>query len=267
MNAIVAGLNVFPIKSAGAVPVAEAELTPDGLRHDREFMLVRPNGRHLSQREAPELALLHPAFDGVKLSVHTPLAPSPLVCEAVDGPALDVTVHRRPCQGMDQGDDAAGWFSEILGLPCRLVRFTGTRPTLLGGGTLTYADGYPVSVLSAESLDDLNRRADARFSMARFRPNIVLRGLGPYGEDAVTRLRGDRVEIELVRPCGRCVIVNTDQETARRSPEPLRALARYRTERFAGVREIMFGRLGIPRALGALHVDDELSATSEPAAS
>ncbi|WP_168221008.1 MOSC domain-containing protein [Actinomadura sp. WMMA1423] len=261
MIAVVAGLNVFPIKSAGAVPLAEAELTPDGLRHDREFMLVRPGGRHLSQREVPELALLRPAFDGVKLTVHTPLASSPLVCEAVDGPALDVTVHRRPCQGMDQGDDAAGWFSDVLGLPCRLVRFTGTRPTVARDGTLRYADGYPVSVLSAESLDDLNRRADAPLPMARFRPNIVLRGLGPYGEDAVTRLRGAGAEIELIRPCGRCVIINTDQDTARRSPGPLRALARYRTERFAGVREIMFGRLGVPRALGALRVGDELTAS------
>ncbi|MGI5203187.1 MOSC domain-containing protein [Spirillospora sp. CA-108201] len=162
---------------------------------------------------------------------------------------------------MDQGDEAAGWFSETLGLPCRLVRFTGTRPTALGGGTLTYADGYPVSVLSEESLADLNRRMDARLPMARFRPDIVLRGLGPYGEDPVTRLRGDRVDIELLRPCGRCVIVNTDQETARRSPAPLRALARYRTGRFGGTREIMFGRLGVPRALGALRVDGELTAS------
>jgi uncharacterized protein YcbX len=241
MIAVVAGLNIFPIKSAGAVPVVQAELTRDGLRHDREFMLVRPDGRHLSQREVPGLALLRPDYDGGKLIVHTPLAAAPLVCEALDGPALDVTVHRRPCQGMDQGDEAAGWFSETLGLACRLVAL--------------------VSVLSDESLDDLNRRMDARLPMARFRPNIVLHGLGPYGEDPVTRLRGDGVEIELIRPCGRCVIINTDQDTARRSPEPLRALARYRAERFGGTREIMFGRLGVPRALGTLRVGDELAAS------
>lgn len=261
MIAVVAGLNVFPVKSAGAVALAEAELTPDGLRHDREFMLVRPDGRHLSQREIPGLALLRPAYDGVKLTVSTPLADTPLVCEAVDGPARDVTVHQRPCQGIDQGDDAAGWFSDALGAPCRLVRFTGTRPTRLGGGTLAFADGYPVSVLSAESLDDLNRRVERPLPMDRFRPNIVLRGLGAYGEDAVTRLRGGGAEIELIRPTGRCLIVNTDQETARRAPEPLRALGRYRTGRFDGAREIMFGRLGVPRATGVLRVGDGLTAS------
>ncbi|QXJ25009.1 MOSC domain-containing protein [Actinomadura graeca] len=261
MIAVVAGLNLFPIKSAGAVAAHEAGVTPAGLRHDREFMLVRPDGRHLSQREVPELALLRPAFDGVKLTVHTPLASAPLVWEAADGPARDVTVHGRPCQGVDQGDEPAGWFGAALGLPCRLVRFTGTRPTRLGGGTLAFADGYPVSVLSGESLDDLNRRAGAPLPIDRFRANIVLEGLGPYGEDGVTRLRGTAVEIELVRPCGRCVIINTDQETARRAPGPLRTLAGYRTERFDGERGIMFGRLGIPRAPGTLRVGDALSAS------
>lgn len=259
MTAIVAGLNVFPLKSAGGVALAEAELTPTGLRHDREFMLVRPDGRHLSQREIPELALLRPVFDGVKLTVSSPLAGAPLVCEAADGPALDVTVHKRPCRGVDQGDDAARWFSTALGAPCRLVRFTGTRPTPLGGGTLAFADGYPVSVLSAESLDDLNRRVGEPLPMSRFRPNIVLRGLGPYGEDAATRLRGAAAEIELIRPADRCMIVNTDQETARRSPGTLRALARYRLARFGGARGIMFGRLGVPRATGVLRVGDELA--------
>ncbi|WP_264159681.1 MOSC domain-containing protein [Actinomadura montaniterrae] len=115
-------------------------------------------------------------------------------------------------------------------------------------------------MLSRESLDDLNRRMDGPLPMNRFRPNIVLSGLGPYGEDAVTRLRG-AAEIELVKPCGRCVIINTDQETAERSPAPLRALAGYRTGRFDGAREIVFGRLGIPRALGTLRVGDELTAS------
>ncbi|GAA2134782.1 MOSC domain-containing protein [Actinomadura napierensis] len=260
MLAVIAGLNVFPIKSAGGVALAEAELTPQGFRHDRAFMLVRPDGRHLSQREVPELALLRPAYDGVKLTVHTPLADSPLICEAADGPARDVTVHRLPCQGIDQGDDAAEWFSDALGIGCRLVRFTGTRPTKRGGGTLTFADGYPVSVLSGESLDDLNDRVDAPLPMDRFRPNIVLRGLGPYGEDGVTRLRGG-AEIELIKPCARCVIINTDQETARRSPVALRTLAGYRTGHFNGSREIVFGRLGVPRVTGVLRVGGELSAT------
>ncbi|MER5644548.1 MOSC N-terminal beta barrel domain-containing protein [Streptosporangium sp. NPDC002524] len=259
--AVVVELNVFPIKSAGGTPLAAAELTPTGLRHDREFMLVRPDLRHLSQREIPRLATLRPAYDGGKLVVSAAGAATPLVHEPVDGPVLDVTVHGTPCRGVDQGEVAAAWFSGLLGAPCRLVRFTGTRSTSRGGGTLTYADGHPVSVLSRESLDDLNRRVDGPLPMDRFRPNIVLEGLGPYGEDAPSELRVGAVEIELTKPCGRCVIVNVDQDSARKNGEPLRVLAGYRTRVFDGDRGIMFGRLGIPRAFGTIAVGDTVTAS------
>ncbi|MEU4535237.1 MOSC N-terminal beta barrel domain-containing protein [Streptosporangium sp. NPDC023825] len=259
--AVVVELNVFPLKSAGGTPLAGAELTPTGLRHDREFMLVRPDLRHLSQRELPRLATLRPAYDGVKLVVGAPGAVAPLVHEPVDGPVLEVTVHGKPCQGVDQGEEAAAWFSGLLGEPCRLVRFAGTRPTSRGGGTLAFADAHPLSVLSRESLDDLNLRVGGTLPMNRFRPNIVLEGLGPYGEDALSTLRVGTAEIEFIKPCARCVIINVDQDSARRNGEPLRVLAGYRTRVFEGDRGVMFGRLGIPRALGTIAVGDTVTAS------
>src|SRR4051812_8651896 len=127
--AVVRELNVFPLKSAGGTSLGEAELTSRGMRYDREFMLVRPDRRHLSQREVPRLALLRPSFDGAKLIVDAPAAVTPLVHDPIDGPARDVTVHGRPCLGIDQGAEAAEWFSATLDTQCRLVRFTGVRST------------------------------------------------------------------------------------------------------------------------------------------
>ncbi|ASU84085.1 MOSC domain-containing protein [Nocardiopsis gilva YIM 90087] len=259
---VVRELNVFPLKSMGGNSLTTAEVTATGLLHDREFMLIRPDRRHISQREVPELALLRPDYDGVKLTVHAAHAALPLVHVPVDGPAMEVTVHGRPCRGIDQGDAAAAWFSDALGCPCRLVRFTGERRTLRNDGSLRFADGYPLSVLSRESLDDLNRRAGSRLPMHRFRPNIVLEGLGAYGEDTVSTLRIGTVEIDLARPCARCVIINIDQDSARKSPEPLRALASYRTQDFDGGREIMFGRLGVPRAPGVIAVGDTVQTST-----
>src|SRR5512139_4243887 len=83
-NGVLTALNVFPLKSGGGTPLESAELTPAGLRHDREFMLVTPDGRFLSQREHPELALLRPSYDGRKLRIDvggaagTGGAPAPL---------------------------------------------------------------------------------------------------------------------------------------------------------------------------------------------
>ncbi|CAM4140498.1 MOSC domain-containing protein [Nocardiopsis rhodophaea] len=259
--AVVRELRVFPLKSMGGISLTSAEVCATGLVHDREFMLIRPDRRHISQREAPKLALLRPDYDGAKLTVHAPHAALPLIHVPVDGPVTEVTVHGRPCRGIDQGDAPAAWFSDALGRPCRLVRFTGERRTLRNDGSLRFADGYPLSILSRESLDDLNTRVGSPLPMDRFRPNIVLEGLGAYGEDTVSTLRIGTVEIDLVRPCARCVIINIDQDSARKAPDPLRALAAYRTQAFDGSPEIMFGRLGVPRAPGVITVGDAVRAS------
>ncbi|MFC0037366.1 MOSC domain-containing protein [Actinomadura rayongensis] len=253
MTATLTGLTVYPLKSGGGTPLTTAGLVSRGLRHDREFMLVDSDGRFLSQRTSPEMALLRPAFDGEALTVAAPGAAEPLVHKATaDGPVRAVTVHGKDCSGVDQGDEAALWFGSVLGLDCRLVRFTGHRATSLGGGELMFADGYPLLVISEESLDDLNARLDAPLPMDRFRPNLVLRGLGAYGEDRVRRLRVGGALIEMVKPSARCVITTIDQRTAERGREPLRTLATYRMQD-QGLR---FGHNAVPRSSGTLTVGD-----------
>ena len=49
--------------------------------------------------------------------------------------------------------------------------------------------------------------------MNRFRPNIVLAGLEPYDEDHIDTLAVDGVVIKLVKPCARCQITTTDQDS------------------------------------------------------
>jgi uncharacterized protein len=259
MTAVVRELNVYPLKSGGGTPLSGAELLPAGFRHDRAFMLVRPDGRHLSQREVPRMALLRPSYDGVRLAVEFAGTGSgaPLAHDVpADGPVVDVTVHGQPCQGVDQGDAAADWFTAVLGRECRLVRFTGRRPTRLGG-PVAYADDFPLLITSVESLEELNSRLDEPLPMNRFRPNLVIEGLGPWGEDAVRLLRVGDVELEVVKPCTRCVITTTDQETAVRGREPLRTLAAYRTRTLPdGERGVVFGQNAVPRTLGTISVGD-----------
>jgi len=246
-----AELNVHPLKSGSGTGLTGAELTDRGLAHDREFMLVDGEGRFLSQRTHPRMALLHVSYDGEVLTVDD------LVHKAVDeGEPREVSVHGRPCLGLDQGDDAAAYFSAFLGLDCRLVRFTGHRATGQGGGELAFADGYPLLITSRESLDDLNGRLAEPLPMNRFRPNLVLEGLGPFGEDGVKRLRVGEAEIEIIKPCGRCVLTTVDQETGVKGREPLATLATYRSRHHDGRRQVMFGQNAIPRVTGTLHVGD-----------
>jgi len=64
--------------------------------------------------------------------------------------------------------------------------------------------------------------------MNRFRPNLVIAGGSPFGEDALTGFRIGEVAFRVVKPCDRCVLTTTDQATAERGHEPLRTLATYR---------------------------------------
>ncbi|GAA2621516.1 MOSC domain-containing protein [Actinomadura fulvescens] len=254
MGAVLTELSVYPLKSGGGTSLDTAELTSKGLLYDREFMLTTPDGRFLSQRDLARMALLRPSYDGEELAVEVAeIAVTPLFHKPVnDGPLMDVVVHRQECQGIDQGDEAADWFGALLDTEVRLVRFTGHRATSRGGGEVAFADGYPLLLISAESLADLNERLDVPLPMNRFRPNLVVSGLGAFGEDGVRRLRIGETEIELVKACARCVITTTDQESGERGREPLRTLARYRTID----RGIRFGMNGVPRGTGRLSVGD-----------
>ncbi|HVF34838.1 MAG TPA: MOSC domain-containing protein, partial [Candidatus Saccharimonadia bacterium] len=129
----------------------------------------------------------------------------------------------------------------------RLVRFDDACPRPVNPAyagttraTTLYADGYPVLVIGQASLDDLNDRLADRgapaLPMNRFRPNVVVDGLDAYDEDHVDTLRVGDVVLTLVKPCTRCEITTTDQETGRRLQEPLRTLSTYRRDdRLAGV--------------------------------
>jgi uncharacterized protein YcbX len=259
-TAVLTGLNVYPLKSGGGTPLRTTEMLPHGLPHDREFMLITPEGVYITQREQPRMALLRPSFDGEVLTVDVAdpaMAMSPLEHEPVDdGPVREVMVEGTWCRGVDQGDEAADWFSALLDMDCRMVRFTGRREAA-NGATITFVDTYPLLVLSSESLDDLNERLAGTggppLPMNRFRPSLVIEGLGPYGEDGARLLRVGDTVIEMVQPCPRCKITTTCQDTGARGKEPLRTLATYRRDADGGV---VFGQNAVPRTTGRLAVGD-----------
>jgi uncharacterized protein YcbX len=107
-----------------------------------------------------------------------------------------------------------------------------------------FSDAFPWLIISQASLDDLNARLPEALPMNRFRPNIVLAGVSPYAEDRAHELRLGKVILRMVKPCTRCAIPTTDQETAeRKSDQPLRALKAYRFDK--KLKGVLFGQNAI----------------------
>jgi hypothetical protein len=117
-----------------------------------------------------------------------------------------------------------------------------------------FADGFPLLLLSRASLEELNRQLPRAVRMENFRPNLVVEGCAPFAEDTWKRLRVGSVELEVVKPCARCVFTTVDPLTGQKAAdgEPLRTLTRVR--RIQG--KAMFGQNVVVRRPGMLQVGD-----------
>lgn len=269
-TAQITAINVYPVKSCRGIALDRARITATGFEHDREWLVVRPEGRFVTQREEPRLALIETALKAEALELRTPHGSELTVELAMQGREVEVTCWRDRCAAFDAGEEAASFLTQYLGTPARLVRFDARRkrPSNMewtqGTQALNqFSDGFAWLLLSEASLADLNARLAQPLPMNRFRPNIVVSGLPPYAEDHVHEFAAGSIRLRGVKPCIRCVITTTDQSTgARGSPEPLRTLRGYRFNR--DLKGVAFGQnLILIDGLGAqLRVGQELAVTA-----
>jgi uncharacterized protein YcbX len=249
----ISSLCIYPLKSARGVAVGVMELDGRGARDDRRWMAVGEDGRFLSQRTFPALALVQPCLtiDGLLLSAPGML---PLAVRRPEDGAGAIAIEGRlwdsAVRVLVAGDAANAWLTRVLGVPTRLVY----QPD--EAGPLT--DDSPLLLVGQSSLDDLNRRLETPVSMSRFRPNIVVQGAEPYAEDAWRAIRIGDVEFEISGACSRCAATTIDQETGQRGVEPLRTLATYR-KAGSGVN---FGQNLSHRFPGTVRVGDTVSSIS-----
>lgn len=261
----ISSLHVYPVKSARGIAVTEAMLDAFGLAGDRRFMLVdAATGRFVSQREVPILALVRVALAHDQLWCEVAGQPAFSVpVSGHGGPRLDVTLWDwdGPSVGVDQGDEAAAWWSRALGRDVRFVRSPDdtprlTQPTPTGlQGRVAFSDGFPLLVVSTTSLDALNAQLAEPVPMDRFRPNIVVDGVSTaHDEDAWADFTIGGVAFRGTKRCPRCVMTTIDQQTGTAGPEPLRTLSAYR--RSDG--KVWFGLNAEHAGAGTLRIGDQV---------
>lgn len=255
---ILSTLTYYPIKACRGFDVPASHVGRMGLEYDRRMMVVTPDGKFLTQREYPRLALVTPTrkndsltlsapnYDSIQLGIQTSGTPTP----------VDIWSSKN-VSAIDQGDEAAAWFSDWLGTSVRLVHIAeGFKRKLNPMYAINeddhtgFADGYPILIISEESLRDLNSRLDSALPMNRFRPNLVVKGREPFAEDTWKRIRVGGIEMALVKPCPRCVVTTIDKETLVKSKEPLKTLETFRRHELGAI----FGMNTIPLNEGRIEV-------------
>ncbi|MEU4694256.1 MOSC N-terminal beta barrel domain-containing protein [Actinoplanes sp. NPDC023714] len=263
---LIAGLHTYPVKGCHRLDHDEAGVEPQGLTHDRRWMIVDAEGVGITQRETPRLTQLtaRPRRGGLILSAEG--MPPLDVDEPQDGDKVAVRVFKNKPPVPVRAAESA-WVSEFLGRDARLVwQADPTSRTVadgalpadptsrtvadgalpadptsrtvadgaLPGDRVSLADGYPVLLANTASLaavnDWLTESGDEPVPMHRFRPNVVVSGAGAWAEDGWLgrRLRIGEVTFRAAKACARCRVTTIDQETGEAGRQPLHVLGRHR---------------------------------------
>lgn len=258
---IVSELNIYPIKSAKGIPLPSAMLEERGLQYDRRWMLVDNNGLFLTQRKIPRMALMDVQVKSDELLVTAPgMSELTIPFEVKKSEPIAVTVWDDTVQAFTISFEIDEWFSRFLDFPCKLVymRKESTRPVeqkyAIRNDQVSFADSFPLHLISEASLQDLNSRLEAPVPMNRFRPNLVIRGCKPYEEDTWRLIQIGSLKFHIVKACPRCTIPTVDQATAMQGKEPIQTLRQYRTANG----QVLFGQNLIHEGNGILNVGDEV---------
>lgn len=273
-----------PIKSCAGHAVQELVIGPRGPVGDREFMVTDERYVFLTQRKEQggltRMALIYPQLTKmlygwqwmILYAYDTSVMPCPFPVRVSTDTPVRVTIHDDICDAIDQGDEAAKWLSTFLGMPCRLVRMTDTfyrRVNLVFSpetAQASFADAYPVLLISDASLADLNARLEKQgkppVSRENFRSCLWAGDCEPYEEDTWEQIQIKGVVFDVVKPCQRCSITQVDWQRGvyRDDKEPLITLRTYRHQTIekTGKSGVMFGQNLVHRNTGAIHIGDKI---------
>lgn len=248
----ISGLTVFPVKSCRGISLQSARCTVPGLQSDdvtdRHWMVTRPNGDFLTQRQEPKMAL-------IATSIHDNMiyldAPGMTTLKLPKSPKVNKS-NIRMCrvwgvnvEALDCGEEADNWVRKFLqmenihlvcspdGMPKRDASLE-TKPwgnPAQPGDLAAFADFCGYLVLPDASVQSLNTRLSSPVTITNFRPNITIAGTNPFDEDNWEEIKiGDSVYLRCLDPCTRCKLTTVNPESGVKDPnkEPLKTLKTFR---------------------------------------
>ena len=203
-------LFIYPVKSLRPVEVNAAEITNEGLRFDRQYVLCRPPteatgglAEHITIKWNFKLGLFHTEIDKSwskliithsqakeRITLAVPLTPSPL--GLLNAATYRVSIFGTEAPGIDMGEEAARYFSHHLDMDARLLYIGGDGRREIPGSVyipkhyravsiavndklqpqrIRFADAAPLLITSTASEED----ARQRLPPAARREDIIVR--------------------------------------------------------------------------------------------
>ena len=211
-------LYIYPVKSLAGIQLNSSNLSPFGLNYDRRWMIVDDKGLFVSQREHSKMATIKTAIiDGqLMLSNNQDQIAVP---NSDKNDQITVTVWKDTVMASHVCEKVDKWLSDKLNISCRLVYMHNQVQRQIDedfaapNQYVSFADGFPLLVISQASIDDLNSRLDTFVSVDRFRPNMIVSGTTAFAEDHWQDLSINNIDFKAVKPCSRCIMPSINQQT------------------------------------------------------
>lgn len=225
---VISELNIYPVKSLQGITLQQAELTEQGIKWDRFWMIVNEDGQFATQRHLAQMAQIKTEISAEHLILSHPEHESLLVPLVYKGEKVrQATVWKSDCKVLDEGDEAKQWLTKVIGLwrdqELSLVRMAtdfsrsvSEKHTAGASNSTYFADGYPYLVCNTQSLEQLNNllqdKSEHAVPMSRFRGNIIVKT-----DDAFVEHRAEHLvlatedKLHLCHPCQRCKVTSIDQ--------------------------------------------------------
>ena len=256
----VSELTIYPVKSMAGISLQSSYIDAMGLQYDRRWMLVSPDGKFMTQRSHPQMALIQPRIENNQLILSSFGLDDHYVPAADESsPDIKVQVWDDIVDAKHLSTETDEWIEQTVGEACRLVYmpdnvFRQCDTTYAKQGDRTgFSDGFPLLLISEASLADLNDKLEKPVPMKRFRPNLVVKGCEAFAEDGWKKFAINEISFRVVKPCSRCVITTVDPAIGMvTSPEPLQTLASYRKQGD----KVMFGQNVVQDATGNIKLGD-----------
>ncbi|XP_071453150.1 mitochondrial amidoxime reducing component 2-like [Hetaerina americana] len=293
----VTGVKLYPLKSGHEVDLSDAEATLIGLKsgylRDRFFIIYDEKGNFVTGRKYSKMVQIRVSAPDAGCYCFNAPGCSQLIVKVPEEPKerenrkFKCRLWNEKVCGIDTGDEAARWISQLLlnqseglrigfyvpefGVERRVSHFNQIYQSLTTEDTGAFSDLSAFLLIAEDSVAELNTRLDEsdQVSCANFRPNLIVKfvdGGKPFDEDnwEWIRIGNEKGPIfRNVKPCTRCIFTTVDPEKGIRNEhkEPLETLKTYRkltdpeALRLEGTAPVMGINLGL-YVEGTVHVGD-----------